>query len=56
MQTVKTKDIHAERHPVNGSWSVSAIINDYLVRRSYYGYTKKEAIAEFKEEITKCKR
>ena len=47
MRTIKTEDIRAERHPVNGSWLVSAMVNDYLVRRSYYGYTKKEAVAEF---------
>ena len=56
MQTIKTKDVHIERHLVNGSWSVSAMVNNRLVRRSYYGFTKKEAITEFKEEVTKCKR
>ena len=56
MQTIKTKDIHIERHPVNGSWSVSAMVDGYRIHRSYYEYTKKEAIAEFKQEITKCKR
>jgi hypothetical protein len=34
-----------------GAWRVSAIVGDYLESRQYFGYTKKEAIAEFKEEF-----
>ena len=33
-----------------GAWEVSGMIDGYLVRRVYYGYTKREAIAEFKEQ------
>lgn len=35
----------------SGAWEISDIINGYLVRRVYYGYTKREAIDEFKNEI-----
>lgn len=35
---------------VHGAWVISAVIKGYLVTRQYYGYTKKEAIAEFKAE------
>jgi hypothetical protein len=37
-------------HP-SGAWEVSDIIGGYLVRRVYFGYTKAEAIAEFKAEV-----
>jgi len=32
-----------------GAWRISAMIDGYLVSRQYMGYTKKEAIAAFKE-------
>lgn len=35
---------------IQGAWKVSAIVNGYLVTKQYFGYTKKEAIALFKEE------
>jgi hypothetical protein len=34
-----------------GAWVVSDIIDDYLVSKQYYDYTKKEAIEAFKEEF-----
>lgn len=34
----------------SGAYRVSDVINGYLVQRVYYGYTKREAIAEFKRE------
>ncbi len=37
----------------SGAWQVSAIISGCLVLRTYYGYTKREAIAEFKSEFRK---
>ena len=55
MQTIKTKDITTTRL-INGAWSVSAIVGGYREQRVYYGFTKKEAISEFKREITKCKQ
>jgi len=35
----------------NGFWVISAIVGDYLETRRYMDYTKKEAIAMFKEEL-----
>jgi hypothetical protein len=32
-----------------GAWRVSAIVDGYLVTRQFFGYTKKEAVAAFKE-------
>lgn len=34
----------------NGSFTVSAMRGEYLVSRTYYGYTKREALAIFKQE------
>ena len=34
----------------SGGYLVSDIINGEYVKRRYFGYTKKEAIAEFKAE------
>ena len=31
-----------------GCWRISDIIDGYRVERSYYGYTKREAVAKFK--------
>lgn len=36
---------------LNGSYLVSTIRNDQYIKQVYYGYTKKEAIAEFKQYI-----
>lgn len=33
-----------------GAWRVSDIIGGYLVVKTYYGYTKREAIKRFKQE------
>lgn len=32
-----------------GAWRVSNMVNGYLVTRQFFGYTKKEAVAAFKE-------
>jgi len=34
-----------------GFWRISDIIDGYHVERSYYGYTKREAVAKFKGEF-----
>lgn len=34
----------------NGSWTVSEIVDGYLVTRTYYGYTKRESLARFRRE------
>jgi hypothetical protein len=33
-----------------GAWRVSAIVGGYLVSMQYMGYTKREAVARFKEQ------
>ncbi len=35
----------------HGYWQVSDIVAGHLVSRTYIGYTKREAIAAFKEEV-----
>ena len=34
-----------------GAWRIYAIVGDYLESRQYFDYTKKEAIAMFKNEF-----
>ena len=34
-----------------GAWRISAVHNGYLVSRQYFGYTKREAIAQFRAEL-----
>lgn len=33
-----------------GAWRISAMVNGYLVSEQYMGYTKREAVAMFKEQ------
>lgn len=33
-----------------GAWVISDIIDGYLVTRKYYGYTKRDAVREFKAD------
>lgn len=47
MEKIKRKDVSAERAFPSGAWNVSAIVNGYLMRRTYFGYTKREAIDLF---------
>jgi hypothetical protein len=35
----------------NGSTTVSAIVDGYLVHRTYYGYTRRQALAAFRASI-----
>lgn len=38
-----------------GAWRVSAMIDGYLVSRQYFGYTKREAVAAFREDTRRAK-
>ena len=35
---------------MQGAWRVSAIVGGFLVSTQYMGYTKKEAVAMFKQQ------
>lgn len=35
----------------NGAWQISDIVNGYLVTRTYYFYTKRDAMRAFKREM-----
>lgn len=35
-----------------GAYVISAIVRGYLVTRQYLGYSRREAIAEFRAEVT----
>jgi len=47
MTDVIEHDVTVETNPVNGSLVVSDIIDDHLVTEVYYGYSEKEAVADF---------
>lgn len=36
---------------IQGYWRISAMVNNHRVQRLFAGYTKREAIAEFKRTI-----
>ena len=36
----------------NGSLTISSIYNNYLVSRTYYGYSKRDAKKMFKQYLT----
>jgi len=40
--------MRATRVHHSGAWIVSEIVGRYLVSRTYYGYTKREAVALFR--------
>lgn len=50
-QKIKIPEITAEKNKVNGSWVISTIYKNFLVTRTYYGFTKREAISEFKQAL-----
>lgn len=35
----------------SGAWVISAMVDGYVESITYYGYTKREAIARFRDEI-----
>jgi hypothetical protein len=37
----------------SGAWVLSTIASGYYVTRTFYGYTKKEALEIFKNELKK---
>lgn len=34
-----------------GAWRITALVGGYYVTRTFYGYTKKEAVALFRDHI-----
>lgn len=40
-----------ERVPHSGAWIVSQVTGGYLVTRTYYGYTRGQAVAAFRDLI-----
>lgn len=43
----------AERLFPSGAWRIFAMIGGHLVSRVYFGYTKREAVAMFREEMAR---
>jgi hypothetical protein len=40
----------------NGAWRISDMINGYLVQHVYYFYSKREAMAMFRQMVKEMKR
>ena len=47
------KPYTATKNPVTGAWEVSAMVKGYLVRRTFYAFTKREAVIMFNRETRK---
>ena len=45
------KTLTTEKMFPSGGWLVSAMVNGYYCKCRYLGYTKKEAVAEFKNSF-----
>lgn len=39
-----------EKQLPSGAWIITDIINNQLITRRYFGYTKREAVSKFKKE------
>lgn len=48
-------EIYAYRHPINGAWILSAMLEHARIEKAYYFYTKREAMTLFRREIAKRK-
>lgn len=43
------------RNPVNGSYEISGFCLGRLVTQTYYGFTRREAISEFRFHLSQLK-
>lgn len=41
---------------LNGSYTVSDIIAGQWIERTYFGYTKREAVSRYKKEMSQVKK
>jgi hypothetical protein len=48
---LETLDPILERVNHSGAWIVSDIVGGYRVARTYYGYTRAQAVALFRREV-----
>jgi len=42
--------MRATKDDIRGAWVVSGLVAGHLLTRTYYGYTKQEAVAMWREE------
>ena len=50
---VETAAVSVRRVAHNGSWEVCALVDGMLFRRTYYGYSRGESVALFRE-VVRC--
>lgn len=48
---LRLSDILSEKSPVTGAWICSAIVGGHYTHRTYYGYTRREAVSLFRQEM-----
>lgn len=52
---MNTPDINIERMYPSGAWLASAIVHGRLVSQVYQGFTKREALADFRDYLRSLK-
>jgi len=43
--------VTATRVPHNGAWQLAAMVDHMMLHRTYYGYTRDEAVSMFRDVI-----
>ena len=51
MKRIGAADVMAEKIHHSGAWRVSALWRGYRQARTYYGYTKREAVRLYVQEM-----
>ena len=47
------REVSAYRQFPSGAWIVAAIVGQYRVQRTYFGYSKREAVRAFLAEVAR---
>lgn len=48
--------MNATKSTISGAWEVSDIVNGQYVRRTFYGYTKRDSMRAFRALVLSLKR
>lgn len=48
--------MNATKSPISGAWEVSDIVGGQYVRRTYYGYTKRDSVRAFRALVKSLAR
>jgi hypothetical protein len=50
LKSISREDLSIDKNS-EGAWRISAVVDDYLETRRYYGYDQDEAIRRFLEDM-----